>query len=116
MRRIAITPRTDWQRTAEAYGFRFHTISGEMYWDESSYYAFSLQEVERDIEDPTGEIHQMAISLVGDILRSETLLTKLAIPSSHWDWIADSWRLGQPHLNGRMAMPTTAPVPPSSTG
>ncbi|MBD8898476.1 glutathionylspermidine synthase family protein [Rhodanobacter sp. DHG33] len=102
MHRMAIAPRTDWQQTAEAYGFRFHTISGEMYWDESAYYAFSLQEVERNIEDPTGEIHQMAMSLVGDVLRSEALLTKLAIPSSHWDWIADSWRRGQPHLYGRM--------------
>ncbi|MEY2161345.1 glutathionylspermidine synthase family protein [Rhodanobacter sp. FW106-PBR-LB-2-11] len=102
MERIPIVPRADWQHTAEAHGFRFHTIDGEPYWDETAYYAFSLRQVERDIEDPTAEIHQMAMALVGDVLRSEELLAKLAIPASHWDWIADSWRQGQPHLYGRM--------------
>jgi Glutathionylspermidine synthase len=102
MRRINIAPRTDWQQTAEAYGFHFHTIEGEAYWDESAYYAFSLQQIERDIEDPTAEIHQMAMALVGEVLRSESLLTRLSIPASHWEWIADSWHRGQPHLYGRM--------------
>ena len=102
MKRIAIQPRSDWQMTAERYGFRFHSINGEPYWDESAYYAFTLQQIERDIEAPTGELHHMALSLMDDIVASEALLTRLAIPARYWDWIATSWRQRQPHLYGRM--------------
>ena len=102
MKRIAIEPRPDWQATAERYGFRFHSVHGEPYWDESAYYAFSLRQIERDIEAPTGELHQMAMSLVGEIVASEALLTQLAIPRPYWEWIAQSWRQRQPHLYGRM--------------
>ncbi|RDS81966.1 glutathionylspermidine synthase family protein [Dyella psychrodurans] len=102
MKRVTVEPRGDWQATAERYGFRFHSINGEPYWDESAYYAFTLQQIERDIEAPTAELHQLAMSLVGDIVASEALLTRLAIPEPYWDWIADSWRRRQPHLYGRM--------------
>jgi glutathionylspermidine synthase len=102
MRRIAIAERPDWRDTATRLGFRFHTIDGEPYWDESAYYAFSLRQIENDLEDPTAELHQMAMDLVGDILRSESLMEQLAIPAAYRDWIAESWRRGEPHLYGRM--------------
>jgi glutathionylspermidine synthase len=102
VKRFAIAPRPDWQATAEHYGFLFHTIDGAPYWDESAYYAFTLEQIERDIEAPTGELHRLALSLMDEIVRSEALLTRLAIPARYWDWIADSWRQRQPHLYGRM--------------
>ncbi|GLQ92832.1 glutathionylspermidine synthase family protein [Dyella acidisoli] len=102
MRRVVVDPRPDWQVTAARYGFRFHSVNGEPYWDESAYYAFTLQQIERDIEAPTGELHQMAMSLISEIVASEALMTKLAIPAPYWDWIAESWRHRQPHLYGRM--------------
>lgn len=102
MRRIAVAPRTDWQDTASSFGFHFHTIDGSSYWDESAYYAFTLEQIERDIEAPTAELHDMAMSLVGEVIASEALMTRLAIPRAYWDWIADSWRKGQAHLYGRM--------------
>lgn len=102
MQRIAIAPRPDWQASAEKYGFQFHTIDGEPYWDESAYYAFTLDQIENDIERPTGELHAMAMDLAGEIVRSEEKLTKLAIPAHYWEWIASSWEKGQPHLYGRM--------------
>jgi glutathionylspermidine synthase len=102
VRRIAIDPRPDWRATAARYGFQFHSVNGELYWDESAYYAFTLQQIERDIEAPTGELHQMAMSLVGEIVASEALMTKLAIPEPYWNWIAESWRHREPHLYGRM--------------
>ena len=46
-------------------GFDFHTIDGERYWDERAYYAFTLDEIERQIEGPTGEIDAMCLELVG---------------------------------------------------
>jgi glutathionylspermidine synthase len=102
VKRIAIAPRPDWQATAEHYGFHFHTIDGAPYWDESAYYAFTLEQIERDIEAPTEELHQLAMSLIDEIIASEDLMTKLAIPVRYWDWIADSWRQRQPHVYGRM--------------
>ncbi|HUA79864.1 MAG TPA: glutathionylspermidine synthase family protein [Dyella sp.] len=102
MKRIAVEPRPDWQATAARYGFQFHSINGEPYWDESAYYTFTLEQIERDIETPTGELHQLAMSLVEEIVASEALMTTLAIPVRYWDWIADSWRRRQPHLYGRM--------------
>jgi glutathionylspermidine synthase len=38
---------------AEREGFTFHYMDGELYWDESACYAFTMEEVERDLEEPT---------------------------------------------------------------
>ncbi|MDX1537128.1 glutathionylspermidine synthase family protein [Arsukibacterium sp.] len=102
MKRHSISPRPGWQDFASSVGFEFHTIDNEPYWDESAYYQFSLQQIEQDLEAPTEELHQMALDLVPDILASEQLLQQLAIPQRFWDYIAASWRSGEPHLYGRM--------------
>lgn len=102
MKRIAIAERPDWKPLAERLGFRFHTIDGERYWDERAYYAFTLEQIERDIEQPTRELHDMAMHFVDEAVKSEQLLEQLAIPTQYWDWVRDSWTSGQPHLYGRM--------------
>jgi len=102
MKRIDIDPRPGWQAFAENLGFNFHTIDGEPYWDESAYYQFTLQQIEQDLEDPTEELHQMALDLVPDILADEQKLQQLAIPEAFWQKIADSWQQGEPYLYGRM--------------
>lgn len=102
MQRKTITPRANWQAHAESVGFDFHTIDGEPYWDESAYYAFSLQQIENDIEDPTEQLHQMALSLIGDIVNSESMLQQLDVPQKYWDYVAQSWQNQDPHLYGRM--------------
>ena len=102
MKRIRVAERSNWKKTAELMGFNFHTINGERYWDESSYYQFTLDQIEKDIEDPTQEIHSMCLDLVEDIVKSEQLLSMLAIPSAYHDLVRDSWCQGHPHLYGRM--------------
>jgi glutathionylspermidine synthase len=102
VRRLVLPERPDWRAQAEALGFHFHTIDGERYWDERTPYAFSLREVEDDIEAPTRELHDMAMQLVDEAVRSEALLDRLAIPPVCRDWIRDSWTAGAPHLYGRM--------------
>lgn len=102
MQRVAIPERPQWRALAEDYGFDFHTIDGEVYWDESAYYAFSLSQIENDIEAPTEEIHQMALSLVDEVIDSERLLQQLAIPSQYWSWMRDAWRADRVHLYGRI--------------
>lgn len=102
MKRISVPERANWRAYAEEVGFHFHTFDGEPYWDESAYYEFTLQQIEEDIEAPTEELHQMAMDLVGDITRSEEMLTQLDIPRDFWSYIWNSWKQGEPHLYGRM--------------
>ena len=102
MQRIALPERIHWKQTAREVGFQFHTIDGERYWDERGAYRFSLQQVENDIEDPTLELHEMAMSIVAEAVNSEEMLTRLAVPNSMWDLVRHSWQRGDAHLYGRM--------------
>jgi glutathionylspermidine synthase len=102
MKKIAIEQRPGWREYAESVGFDFHTFDGEPYWDETAYYQFSLQQIEQDLEAPTEELHQMALSLIPDILADEQKLIALDVPKPYWDWLAESWRSQQPHLYGRL--------------
>jgi glutathionylspermidine synthase len=102
MKRVNNTPRPGWQAFAQSVGFNFHTFDGEPYWDESAYYQFSLQQIEQDLEQPTEELHQMALDLVDDIVNNEQMLQQLAIPRQFWDAVRSSWQNQQPHLYGRM--------------
>ncbi|QOW22934.1 glutathionylspermidine synthase family protein [Novilysobacter avium] len=102
MKRVAIAERSNWRARADEAGFRFHTIDGEPYWDESAYYAFTLRQIEDDIEDPSLELHSMALDLVGEVVASDELMARLAIPEPFRDWIAESWRRRDPHLYGRL--------------
>ncbi|MDP2714288.1 glutathionylspermidine synthase family protein [Rheinheimera sp.] len=102
MKRINSNPRLGWKAFAESVGFNFHTFDGEPYWDESAYYQFSLEQIEQDLEQPTEELHQMALDLVDDIVGDEQKLQQLAIPPQFWDAVLASWRAKEPHLYGRM--------------
>ncbi|MEO3677724.1 glutathionylspermidine synthase family protein [Rheinheimera sp. FR7-31] len=102
MKRINSAPRPGWKAFAESVGFNFHTFDGEPYWDESAYYQFSLTQIEQDLEDPTEQLHQMALDLVDEIVTNEEKLTRLAIPEPFWDAVLASWRAKAPHLYGRM--------------
>jgi glutathionylspermidine synthase len=101
MRRITCPERDDWQATAAGAGFDFHTIDGERYWDERAYYAFSLDEIERAIEQPTGEIDAMCLELVGRAVDDESCLRRLKIPEAFWPLISESWHRDEPSLYGR---------------
>lgn len=102
MRRVARPPRPNWQAEVERLGFSFHTIDGSTYWDESAAYEFTLEEIERDIEAPTEAIEQLCFAFIEQALGSETILTRLAIPQAHWDFIAQSWQRGDRNLYGRL--------------
>ena len=101
MKRISIQERPDWRATVEREGFNFHTIDGERYWDERAYYLFTEEQVTRDLEAPTQELHQMCLDAVARVVQSEELLTRLAIPEAFFDLVRSSWQDGDPHLYGR---------------
>ncbi len=76
-------------------------MDGEIYWDESACYAFTLKEIEEGLEDPAQELADMCVDLVADVVASEELLETLAIPPAFWDMVRDSWQRNEPSLYGR---------------
>lgn len=102
MKRIALAERPDWKRKADELGFRFHTMHGAPYWDETSAYAFTLEQIERDVEAPAADLHALCLDAVDAILASEALLDRLAIPEAARDMIAASWATREPSLYGRL--------------
>ena len=102
MQRIICPERSDWCTTAEETGFDFHTIDGERYWDERAYYAFSLDEIEDQIEAPSGEIDAMCLELVSNAVDDEDYLRRLKIPETFWPLISESWHRDEGSLYGRL--------------
>jgi glutathionylspermidine synthase len=101
MQRITCEERPDWRERAEAVGFTYHTIDGARYWDERAYYAFTLREIEEDIEAPTAELDEMCRALVTRAVDDATIMQRLSIPVSQWNFIAASWKRGDPSFYGR---------------
>jgi glutathionylspermidine synthase len=102
MQRLACPERNDWRITADQAGFDFHTIDGERYWDERACYAFTLDEIERRIEAPSGEIDAMCLELVGRAIDDEFTLRRLKIPQAFWPLISESWHRDELSLYGRL--------------
>jgi glutathionylspermidine synthase len=101
MQRIPVSERADWRQPAEQCGFTYHTLNGEPYWDETAYYAFSLTEIEDDLEAATKTLEAMCSELAARAVADERILTRLAIPERFWDFIAASWKRHDRSLYGR---------------
>lgn len=101
MERILLPERPDWRDKARAVGFGFHEMYGEPYWFEAAAYAFTLAEIEDEIEAPTEALHEMCMALVGEVVESPELLRRLAIPEDQWRLVRESWRAQDRHLYGR---------------
>jgi glutathionylspermidine synthase len=101
MQRITCGERSDWRDTAKQMGFEFHTLDGERYWDERAYYAFTLEEIERDLEAPTAELEAMCHELVARAVADERIMKLLHIPVAYWNWLAASFKRGDASLYGR---------------
>ncbi|KMO31436.1 glutathionylspermidine synthase family protein [Methylobacterium aquaticum] len=102
MRRVAIPERPDWREHAARAGFHFHSFDGAPYWDESAHYAFTLAEIERDIEEPSRELHALCLAFAERAVEDGAILASLAIPEHAWDAIRASWRRRDPGLYGRL--------------
>lgn len=104
MRRLENMARPDWREKAEAAGFHFHAMHGEPYWDESSAYAFTMRQIEDDLEAPCTELHQMCREAAERIAGSQELMERLCIPEAHRDLVAQSLAMDEPELYGRFDM------------
>jgi glutathionylspermidine synthase len=111
MQRLACPERDDWRLTADETGFDFHTIGGERYWDERACYVFTLDEIERQIEEPTAEIDGMCLELVSLAIDDEEYLRRLKIPEAFWPLISESWHRDEASLYGRLDLRFDGPGP-----
>ncbi|MDX2675598.1 glutathionylspermidine synthase family protein [Streptomyces sp. NY05-11A] len=96
MRRHTIEPRPDWQRTVEEQGLvcpltRHPDGLLRPYWDESAYYAFTLDEVEA-LEETVEELHEMCLAAAAHLVDSDRLadlgITDPRIAAA----VAEAWR------------------------
>lgn len=99
MQRITDRPRADWQAQVEALGLTYHTIDGQLYWDESAYYRFTAVEIER-LENATRELQRLCIAAAERAIRDDWR-ERLAISEPAWREIIASWERDDLSLYGR---------------
>ena len=109
MKRIASTPRPDWQQKVEEQGLTWH--SGEqMYWNESAFYQFTAKEVDV-LEAATNELEKMTLAAAQHIIHNR-LYDKLGILPSAVRLIESSWEAEPPALYGRFDLAYDGSGPP----
>lgn len=102
MRRHILNPREDWRVVAAEAGYDFHTSEdGHTVWCEDAAYAFTLAQIEQDLEAPTAELHRLCLDLAAEIAESPALMTRLGIPDWAHSLVTRSHRARDPYLYGR---------------
>jgi glutathionylspermidine synthase len=90
MQRIAIAPRPHWQAAVAARGLTWHTAEdGTAYWDESAYWRFDPQEIDR-IEAATDELYAMVLDAVGHVVETGRI-GEFGYDGAAGELIARSW-------------------------
>lgn len=98
MRRENSLPRAGWQKRCEEAGFGFHSMGGT-YWNESACYAFAADQIDR-VEEVTAELHRMCVEAAAEVVKQRRF-AEFAIPENYHDYVAESFRRGEPTLYGR---------------
>jgi len=101
MRREISAPRPDFEAHAKEIGFHYASTDGDLYWDESARYVFSVREIEDKLERPTQELHALCLRLVARVVANDDLLRRLGIPPFAFDAIKKSWARRDASLYGR---------------
>lgn len=99
MQRLDQTQRPNWQEKAEYLGFHFHTIGGEIYWNETAVYEFSALEIDT-IEEATNTLESLCIAAVEHIIEKKRY-AEMQIPKNIINLIEASWNNGHKNLYGR---------------
>ena len=110
MKREASPPRPDFAAEAASLGFEFAFADGEPYWDERVRYVFTRGEIEGHLETAAADLHALCLELVGRVVESDALLTRLRIPRRsyslwpfrfrlRWQWAAKTARMQRGHAD-----------------
>ena len=109
MRRIASTPRPDWEQRVEEAGLAWHS-SEQPYWNESAFYRFTAQEV-ATLEAATNQLEAMTLRAVEHIIENH-LYARLKVPPMAAPLIEASWHAEPPSLYGRFDLAYDGTHPP----
>jgi glutathionylspermidine synthase len=112
MERRRIAARPDWQAQAQSIGFAHAIVDGQPYWEETTFYGFTLDEIEAGLEAPTLTLLDLCYSAVDHVLSKPDLLRRLAVPETAWEYIAASWRRKDKDLYGRFDLRYDGRSPP----
>ncbi len=110
MKRLTIAPRADWRARAETLGFKFHTIDGAVYWDETAAYEFTAAEIDA-IDDATTELERISLLAVDKVVR-EKLFDRFGLDATAAELVTRSWSHGDKNLYGRFDLCVRAGEPP----
>lgn len=100
MRRYAIEPRSGWEQIVSSQGLNYHSVEGRPYWDESAYWEFTANEIDR-LEAATAELQKMCLA-AGDFILRHNRLASMHIPEVAAPAIRGTWNDEPPALYGRM--------------
>ena len=109
MRRIASSPRPNWQSKVEEAGLTWHTGT-QAYWNESAFYEFTAKEVDT-LEAATNELEAMSLEAAQHIIDNK-LYSKMGIPEAAVPLIESSWEAEPPSLYGRFDLAYDGTGPP----
>ena len=106
MKRVACSPRFEWQARVEQDGLTFH----DGYWDESAFYSFSSAEIDT-IEKATNDLHALCLQAVQQVIDRD-LFAKLQIPPHAAELVRLSWDREPPSIYGRFDLAYDGDGPP----
>ena len=109
MRRLASTPRPDWQKKVEEVGLTWHT-GEQAYWNEAAFYEFTAKEVDV-LEAATNELEKMTLQAAQHIIDNK-LYARMGIPEIAIPLIEGSWEAEPPSLYGRFDFAYDGVIPP----
>jgi glutathionylspermidine synthase len=109
MRRLASTPRANWQARVEEAGLAWHT-GDQPYWNESAFYEFTAKEVDT-LEAATNELERMSIAAVQHVIDNQ-LYARMGISPVAVPLIEKSWEAEPPSLYGRFDLSFDGSGPP----
>jgi glutathionylspermidine synthase len=113
MRRIGISPRSDWQTKVESVGLTYHSpevMAPRTYWDESACYEFTAAEVDT-LEAAANTMQEMCLAAAQHIMDHKRY-DELAIPAAAIPVIEAAWEAEPPALYGRFDFLYNGSAPP----
>lgn len=99
MKRIQITPRSNWEEKVEKLGLVFHHTQGRPYWNESAYYSFRMDEILR-LEKATNDLQRMCLEAAQHVI-DKNRFAELGIPAEAAEVIRWAWEAEPPAIYGR---------------
>ena len=110
MERLTLTPRPDWAAQVERLGLVYHTTGDRPYWDESTCYRFTADEVDM-LEAATNELHRLCLEAAQHVI-DRNRFAELGIPEAAQGAIRQAWEQEPPSLYGRFDLAYDGHGPP----